>query len=157
MIPTRYKSKLPGHLSYPIGAEVLSKALEGSPHAELLSVGFRENPLIFASDFQRLLSERQPYLLLRAEYKPAQRPGISASNDSVEKGWYDEKWELDVYPVLRPLRSLAHGLLLGTGLPAVAQWLWSSRRDGWSRRQQWLDLIFDSGAESIVAREGSRE
>lgn len=155
MIPTRYRSKLPGHLSYPIGAQALSEALAGAPHAEALTVGFSDDLFAYSAvDFQRLLRERKPYKILEAEHKPARKPGISASNQSVEEGWFDEKWEIRVFPVLCELRHLANRLLKDQGLPAVAQWLRSSQQPGWNSRQQWLELVFDPAGETITAREG---
>ncbi|HEX7184613.1 MAG TPA: hypothetical protein VF756_22505 [Thermoanaerobaculia bacterium] len=154
MIPTLYKSRLPGHLSYPIGAQALSAALAGAPHAEALTVAFSEHAVVSALDFQRLLRTRQPYRILRAEHEPARRPGISASNQMVEKGWYDEKWEIRVFPVLRELRHLANRLLKEEGLPAVAQWLRSSQQKGWDSRQQWIELVFDPSGETITVHEG---
>jgi hypothetical protein len=155
MIPTRYKSRLPGHLSYPIGAQALSEALAGAPHAEALNVGFSDDLFaISAVDFQRLLRERKPYKILEAEHKPARKPGISASNQSVEEGELGEKWEIRVFPVLRELRHLANRLLKDEGLPAVAQWLRSSQQAGRDSRRQWIELVFDPAGETITVRQG---
>lgn len=149
MIPTRFRSKLPAHLSYPLGAEALSQALAGSPHVEDLSVRFWERPTIFASDFQRCLTERKPYPVLRARYKPAQGPGLTGSNAEIAEGGYGEKWELSVFPVLRELRPVVKSLLLKEGLPAVAEWLRSSTRAGWGMRARSISLIFDPNGPSL--------
>jgi len=149
MIPTRFRDKLPGYLTYPLGAEALSEALAGLPHAEDLSIGFSERPVIFASDFQRDLAERRPYTVLKAGYRPAQSPGISGSNAGIDQGWYDERWELAVFPVLRELRAAVKDLLLKEGLPAVAEWLRSSRRTGWEMQARSISLIFDPDGPSL--------
>jgi hypothetical protein len=156
LIPTRYKSNLPGHLTYPVGAEALSNALEGLPHVEKFSIFFSASPTISASEFQRILVQGRPYGVLRAEYRRPEKPGISGSNDDVEKGWYAESWGLMVFPVLRKLRSLVRPLLLAEGMPAVAGWLRSSGQAGWEMRTRWVDLIFDPSSGAITTREGSR-
>lgn len=41
MIPTGFKDKLPNHLSYPIGAQELTKRLQGAPYVDACRIGFR--------------------------------------------------------------------------------------------------------------------
>src|SRR5882762_9302868 len=107
MIPTRYKSKLPKGLAYPIGAEALTTALADAPHAASLSVSFYGRPVWPGSRFRETLARRHPYKILAAEFRPSCKPGYSGPEFLVEDGWYDEKWQLTVYPVVRELRYLA--------------------------------------------------
>src|SRR6266702_4688258 len=101
MIPTRHKAKLPRHLSYPIGAEALADGLVSAPHAEELSLSFWGKPVWPESRFQQALAQQQPYKVLVAEYCPSHKPGYGGPQALVERGWYDEKWQLTVYPVVR--------------------------------------------------------
>src|SRR5579883_595496 len=110
MIPTRLKAKLPRHLSYPIGAEALSKALADAPHVESLAVTFWDEAVWPTSEFRRLLTERLPYRIMAAEFRPARGPGLTGSNDMLEGGWYNESWQLTIYPVLSEFRHLANRL-----------------------------------------------
>lgn len=153
MIPTRYKARLPRHLSYPLGAEAISEALAGAPHVEALSLTFSNEPVWPAAEFRRLLGGRLPYNVMAAEYRPARKPGLSASSAMVQRGWYDETWELKVYPVLAELRHLANRLLHEEGLPAVVTWLQSSGRAGWAATSQRIELAFDSAGEALACRE----
>jgi hypothetical protein len=152
MIPTRLKAKLPRHLSYPIGAGPISEALAGVPHFEALFVTFRDEAVWPASEFRRLLAERLPYKVMAAEYQPARKPGISGSDHMVRSGWYEEKWELRVYPVLAEFRPLANRLLRGEGLPAIVAWLKSSDWAGWITTWQRIELMFNPTDESLTSQ-----
>lgn len=154
MIPTRLKAKLPRHLSYPVGAGSISEALAGVPHFEALSITFWNEAVWPASKFQRLLAERLPYKVMTALYMPTRKPGIIGSNHMVQSGWYDEKWELSVYPVLAEFRSRANRLLQEKGLPAIVAWLQSSNRAGWITTSQWIELIFNPTDESLTSHVG---
>lgn len=152
MIPTRHKAKLPRHLSYPVGAGSISEALAGVPHFEALSVTFWDEAAWPASEFRRLLAGRLPYKVMAAEYQPARKAGISGSDHMVQLGWYEEKWELKVYPVLVELRPLANRLLRGEGLPAIVKWLKTSDRSGWITTWQRVELMFSPTDESLTSQ-----
>jgi hypothetical protein len=153
MIPTRYRDKLPREQSYPVGAGAISEAQADAPHVEALSVAFQDQAVWHASEFRRILSERQPYRILEASFRPASKPGISASKHMIELGWYDEVWEIQVYPVLAEFRHRANRLLIEQGLPGIARWLRSSDRSGWVERSHRVELIFIPVEESLVVRE----
>jgi hypothetical protein len=154
MIPTTYKAKLGKHLSYPIGAEALTEGLAAAPHAESFGMSFWGKPAYQASPFQSAAA-RQPCTVLVAEYRPARKPGYGGANFMVESGWYDEKWEVTVYPVVRELRHLANRLIRERGLPLVVEWLRSSKRAGWLSRSQRLELMFNPTEESLSVQEVS--
>ncbi len=155
MIPTRLKAKLPGHLSYPVGAAAISGMLAGVPHVEALSITFWDEAVWPGSEFRRLLAGRLPYTVMTAAYRPASRPGLSGSGDMVRTGWFAEKWELSVYPVLAEFRPLANRLLRAEGLPAIVAWLRSSNRAGWVARWQRIDFSFRPTDELLSRRESS--
>lgn len=148
MIPTRYRAKLPRGFSYPVGAGIISDALAAMPHVEELSIVFYNHCGISAG-FRRVLAERSPFTLLEALYNPASKPGLRAANSMIERGWYDEKWELRVYPVLSDSRHLAEGLIREVALPAVAAWLKSSGRSGWAATWREIAFVFDPVAPSL--------
>lgn len=153
MIPTRSRSKLPGHLSYPIGAEVISEALHGMPHVESMTVAFRKQAVWPGSEFRRLLSARLPYTILTGKYQPAHKPGLTGSDHMVQAGWYDEAWSLEVYPVHVELRPVAARLLRDVGSPAIATWLKSSAKPGWAMSWRQIELVFSPADASLDLRE----
>ena len=70
MIPTRYKSKLPGDLSYPLGAQAVSEALAGVPQFDALTLTFHGSIL------------RPPELLVqlwKSQLTPDDRPVLFRS------------------------------------------------------------------------------
>jgi len=150
MIPTRYKSKLPRTLSYPLGAEAISEALAGAPHAEEFSLAFSDQAVWPASEFQRLLWERLPYALVTAQYRPTHKPGYGGAQSLVESGWYDRAWELHVNPVLREQRQPAGRLIREQGLPAIVEWLRFTQRPGWETRVHKIELVFNPAEVALA-------
>jgi hypothetical protein len=155
MILTRFKEKLSKHLSYPIGAEALTEGLAGAPHVEFLALSFWGHPFWPNSRFQVVLAEHQPYKVLAARYWPAHKLGYGGAPSLMPAGYYDEQWELTVYPVVRELRQLANRLLRERGLPLLVQWLRSSERAGWMSRSHEFELVFSPAEELLAARESS--
>jgi hypothetical protein len=139
------KAKLPKHLSFPVGAEAISSALEGIPYASELKLTFLADSYP-KREFDTALREDRPYQLLKCSFYPKQSPGYSGSNKSVEQGWYDEKWQFWIYPVLRVRRHVANQLLIARGLPWIAIWMRESERPGWRMHQHHLELRFDPAA-----------
>jgi hypothetical protein len=127
MIPTVFKSKLPGHLSYPIGAEALSQVILNSFDASSVGLMFGSSDWP-ASGPKRLLADRSPQLILVTEFWPANYRGNT------------EEWYLHVYAVPRNLRQLANQLLREQGLPELARWFQDSGQPGWRSRRQQLTL-----------------
>ncbi|WP_435020298.1 hypothetical protein TA3x_001751 [Tundrisphaera sp. TA3] len=104
------------------------------------------------SEFRRLLAECLPYRVMAAVYQPARKPGLSGADFMVQRGWYGEKWELEVYPVLSEFRPLANRLLREEGLPSIAAWLKASDRPGWARTYQSMELWFDPDGQSLISK-----
>lgn len=115
IIPTRYRDKTPSTLSYPIGAELLSEALAGTPQYEKLRLWF--------SHFNRK-SEPKTLEALVARGRPAEVVSISfysaASGMSSEPGG---EWFIRIRSVPRDFKSLVREGLLSHGLPAIRNWL----------------------------------
>ena len=152
MIPTKYKSKLAHTLSYPIGAEVVSASLKGVPQESALTIGFYDKPVIFASDFAKLRESNSPYPIFSVSYRHIQ-PGLSASNQFLAEGWYEETWELSVYPVPRQLKSLARNALVSEGLPQVRNWLCAERSPVWRHGRKHCEIFFVESDGRIIVRE----
>jgi hypothetical protein len=152
MIPTRYKSKVPKSLSYPIGAEAISAALDGAPHFGSFGLYFHARWPWRMSDFRQRVHEGPPFVVLQAEYRPATKPGYYGANAAVEDGWYDAKWRIAVNAVPRELRHMASGLLLEYGLPAVAKWLGISQVPGWEDRRHTFELLLNPAEATLAAR-----
>ena len=151
MIPTRSKSKLSKLLSYPIGAEVISEALADAPFVSEIALSFHDKAMWPLSEFQRHLREGLPYQILSMEFTPVIKPGYSAPAKLIERGWFDAKWSVTVYPVLRELRQVAGQLLREQGLPIVWEWMHSTTTlPGWEAKHHKLRMVFHPTEGSLV-------
>ncbi len=74
----------------------------------------------------------------------------------IEAGWYDERWELTVYLVLREHRHAANLLLREQGLPALRQWLLKAQGRSRGLTTQWINLVFNPAKEALMASEGGQ-
>jgi hypothetical protein len=153
MIPTRFRSKLPKNLTYPIGAEAITAGLAGAPHLDAVQLKFYERPIEPASRFRQALKEQLPYPIVVAEYHPARTPGLSAAGFMIEAGWYNERWELTVYPVLREFRHVAIRLLLEWGFPALSRWMREAEPGSRGITTQRADLVFNPAEGSLTISE----
>lgn len=148
MIPTSYRKELSSLLSYPLGAKDISESLEGVPQFDALSIVFspgQNNP-------HRVES---PFLVLRVNYTN-RVPGRSASNDMVEKGWYDPKWEINVGAVPRPLRRTVKATLVTEALPKVRQWLLSNSDATGQVGYSWVRVRYDADDKRLTYTAESR-
>jgi hypothetical protein len=147
LIPTNYRAKLPKTMSYPIGAESVSVALAQVPQRDLLNINF-----VFHSHFIKEHERDAPFAIFEAEFtKPDMH--LTASNDFIERGVYEEKWGLTVYPVPRQMKSVAKKLLLEKGLPRIAKWLAMERTPLWKTGRKTITILFDQAEESISFQE----
>jgi len=152
VIPTRSKAKLPAHLSYPLGAEAVSRALAGVPQFDQLTISFRDHPGVSAMAFQAVLRDRRPYVVLKAAFDRSPT-GISTSQLLVDAGWHDPKWQITVYPVPRPIRHAARLALLKHALPIIRRWLSHPTATTWSTGHRRLEFHFDPAAATVTGKE----
>jgi hypothetical protein len=143
MLQTHHRSKLPRTLSYPIGAEALSAAVEDVVHGGEIELDFYAHPIEPASRFQEVIEKGEPYSILIAVSLPRRKPGVSGALFMIERGYYEPRIELAVYPVLREFRQAANRCLIEQGMPELAHWLSSlGAPDEW-RETRRIELIFD--------------
>jgi hypothetical protein len=115
VIPTLYKNKLPQTLSYPLGAELISRAFVSVPQFENLKIRFwfysKEDPRVIKT-----------YTVLQLSYVRGE-PSLTTGKASLAYGWLDKKWEITVSSVPRDRRHFIKGLLEGEALPIAQRWL----------------------------------
>ena len=151
MIPTQSKARLSKRLSYPLGAEAVSAALAGVPQYGLLRLTFHDRAGS-AMQFQQVLNTGRPYVVMQAAFS---RWAIhrNASDWMIERGWYDKKWQITLYPVLREYRHAARAALLEHALPAVRRWLSQPAASGWENGHRRLEFTLDPAAATVTAAE----
>ncbi|PAP74901.1 hypothetical protein B1759_16535 [Rubrivirga sp. SAORIC476] len=148
MIPTAYKWELSSLLSYPLGAKNISDALAGVPQFDALSIRF-------SPDQDNPHRAESPFLVLRVNYRNSV-PGRSASNNMIEEGWYDPKWEISVGAVPRTLRHSVKTALLTEALPKVRQWLLNNADATGREGHSWVRVRYDADQERLTYETSSR-
>ncbi len=144
MIPTAFKSKIPQTHSYPVGAELFTEALSSVPQLELLKLSFRG---VWA-----LKGKSKLYLVLEVNHINI-RENQYSSKSLVAQGFYDDTWEIIVYPVLREQKAEVKRLLTVEGLPKVESWLSAKRSPAWLEGRKTLSVFFDEGSHTLRYKE----
>ncbi len=123
IFPTSSRSKHSKEVSYPIGAEGLSHALEGVPQHDWAKPTLRER---ITCDFYggRPHDDGKPQIyVLNARYEKQARR-FSDSGSALERGVFDPHWKISVFGVPRQLRGEIKLLLIEQGLPNIVRpWL----------------------------------
>jgi hypothetical protein len=149
ILPTAYKAKIPHTLSYPVGAERISEALQDVPQMQTLSISF-----VYYKQEQRLLDRTGLHQVMAALYRKS-RPTLSSSNAMIDGGWYRPKWQITVSPVPREIKHTVMDLLVAEGLPRVRAWLLARGtlidEEGYQR----ISLFFSSQSGMLQAEEYS--
>ena len=115
IFPTSSRSKHSKEVSYPIGTEALSQALDGVPQHDQIVCDFYGGG---AHDD----GKPQLYVLNVRYEKRARR--FSDAGSALERGVFDPRWKISVFAVPRQLRGAIKVLLLEQGLPdLVRSWL----------------------------------
>ncbi len=149
MIPTWYRANLPKTLSYPLGAKVISEALEGVPQTGSLVVEF-----YFWNKKRRSLSGvPQPYRVLSVSYW---HDGFSPLHRKVlVSGRSDPGWIITVEPAPRSLRHAIQSKLLTEALPRIKRWLVASQGAGGRTGGHNIVFRFDELANELRVEENS--
>ena len=115
IFPTSSRSKHSKEVSYPIGAEALSHALEGVPQYDRIVCDF-------CGGSQHDRGKPQLYVLNVRYEKRARR--FSDAGSAFDRGFFDPRWKISVFAVPRQLRGAIKLLLLEQGLPEIVHpWL----------------------------------
>ena len=113
LIPTKFKSKIPHTLSYPIGAEAISSALKDVPQFGDLTLQF---------SLWKFLRPDQThvYTVLVLNYS---RAAGSLTSGELDLKWPEPRWTIMVRPVPRNRRHLIKTRLEEEALPFARRWL----------------------------------
>lgn len=117
IIPTRYKSKIPHTLSYPIGAKVISAALLGVPQFSELSIEFR-----YWNQLARHHGTATPYRVIEGQFRGPSRFFLASKRPEAQI-YYMPRWTVTVDAVPRPLRHLIQLKITAEALPSIRSWL----------------------------------
>jgi hypothetical protein len=118
LIPTTFRHPISKELSYPLGAEIISRALLDAPQFDVLKLTFYGSRT--PADLRHRLATSGVTEVLRATYLgPPWRLHTA------------EEWWLTVYPVPREHKSQARRLLVEQGLSRIRSWLSAAHPPVW--------------------------
>ena len=113
VFPTAYRSKHSKAVSFPVGAELLTRALGDVPQAGLITCDF------YAGGEQQMMHRKESFLVLQANYLRRARSFFDGP-DALALGALDPKWSISVFAV-----PLAHRHAIKTALaealPTIAK------------------------------------
>jgi hypothetical protein len=144
IFPTLYREKHSHLVSYPIGAEALSRALDGLPQHQTLACNF------FAGNtHQHLDKPRQ--LVLSASYQRRER-SFNDGENAEARGVFLPRWSITVCAVPRTLRHAIKTALLSDGLPNILR-TWLAENAGLTGKigGSAINLEYDVAADRLVA------
>lgn len=158
MIPTSTKDKLPRDLSHPVGAREITRALAACPQRPELTIAFLHLNSGFLDaytarapwfwDYRNRLERGDPVRVVTVSVR-CQYKGVSVS-----RKWIGRRWDINVLPVLREQRHVAHGLLVDQGLALLNGWLCIRRPETWYEGTRWCAVLVDLSQESVRAIDG---
>jgi hypothetical protein len=147
IIPTLSKARIPQTLSWPVGAEAISAALQGAAHSSDLKLHF-----YFWSDFRL---RNCSFEFLRVEYRNGAIPVEEYPVSNLFKRPPQFQWEIVVQPVPRLLRNKINLYIVEEALPRVKDWL-----DEYGNLVQngssILAFFYEQTVEEFVARKVKR-
>jgi hypothetical protein len=135
IIPTRYKAKIGKELSYPLGAEVLSRALAGLPMFAHLSIWFGSG----SSTPRKICTETQNRVVSVA-YSCTRSFTMS----------FGPSWTIRVTAVPRETRAQIKEMLLESGLEQIRTWLEKKANVWGSDGHVQLDVNWNSSTHQLV-------
>ena len=144
IIPTRYKAKISGELSFPIGAEKISAALASVPQLSKLV-------LQFSSDYKQKTRSGQ-YICLRVRYARLSLPMNPLSPSGIP---LFNEWEIEVKPVPRTCRHRIQEHIVHIALPQIERWL-LTRSTLEQRGSDTLVLSYDQQSDTFSVEQESR-
>ena len=148
----RWRQKLPKQLSYPVGAELLSRELGTHPELPKLELHFSASPIASRSEFRQMLENKLPYVVLRVQFVRWDKR-LSYGDDQWIQEYLRGKWTVDVFPVLRSLKSQAKEMLISKALPQVAAWMTKPREPAWYYGRKEFAVVFQPEEADLEFRE----
>jgi len=141
MTMTHLKPKLPSFLSFPVGLEAITAALNDAPQLATLDLFFSADPILSATRFRRVIEADEPHPVLSIRFtRWDKKPSLG--DDPWVKDYLNGKWSLWVYPVRRALKARAKDALVREGLPQIARWLTTARPSSWYWGRKRCDVVF---------------
>jgi hypothetical protein len=145
IFPTLSRAKHSYLVSYPIGSEALSRALDGVPQHGMLACDF------YAGNAHQHLDEPLQ-LVLSVLYR--KHPGsFHFGRDAASRGVFDPRWTISIFAIGREVRHVVKTRLLAEGLPnLVRPWLLDTAGVTGTSGECGLTLHYNIAEQVLVPR-----
>jgi hypothetical protein len=135
MLRTWHKERVGSELSYPVGAESISLALEGTRHGQQLTISFWRT---------RDIPPDEHIPVASVDYRPARRGRVP--DDMAARG---AVWSFMVKAVPRQHVRRVRELMKDVGLGRFADWLDQPRTPVWLDSRHSLSAVLDRGTSEL--------
>jgi hypothetical protein len=142
IFPTRHRDKHGKLVSFPVGAESLSRILEGVPQHALIGCHF------YAGDVERRAVKPLEHVL-HAVYS-RQSPNVFTAKSAADSGVFDPKWSIAVFAVPSAMRHPVKLLLINEALPNIVRPWFVSQGGITGRRGQCAVVIEFDTVEGVL-------
>jgi hypothetical protein len=149
VFPTQSRAKHSKFVSYPVGAENLSRALDGVPqHATLQCVFTAGNP-------HRDVGKKQ-FRVMHVLYRKRER-SFYDGEDAESRGVFEPKWEIWVYDVRVEQRFEIKKALMDVGLPLMLRpWLIANAALHGQSGEAAFMLDYDAIEKVLIPSQGTK-
>jgi hypothetical protein len=149
VFPTQSRAKHSKFVSYPVGAENLSRALEGVPqHAELCCIFTAGNP-------HRDVGKKQ-FRVMHILYRKRDR-NFHDGDDAESRGVFEPKWEMWIYDVRAEKRNEIKQALMEVGFPLMLKpWLFANAAITGQTGEAAFMLDYDADEKVLLPSQGNK-
>jgi hypothetical protein len=149
IFPTQSRAKHSKFVSFPLGAENLSRALDGVPqHAALCCIFTAGNP-------HRDVGKKQ-FRVMHVLYRKRER-SFYDGDDAESRGVFEPKWEIWVYDVRVEQRFEIKKALMEVGLPLMLKpWLIANAEVTGQSGEAAFMLDYDSEKQVLIPSQGNK-
>jgi hypothetical protein len=144
LFPTRSKEKIGSYLSWPAGAQSVSRALAASAQAGRIE-------LRFSAHWPTYSRGQWParFLVARVEYSRHRTPHRTGH-------WADPAWQICIHPVPRESKTVIRSALETDGFARIASWLKSHEHLHGREGRVECSLFWNSDTKSLEAEESGK-
>jgi hypothetical protein len=146
ILQTSYRSKLPKGWSYPVGAELLSRALAGIDGAADRALYFNDYH-IRDSRHRRLREQDEPYPIVSVGYRS---PWSDAERQSCAARGLVEVWAITIDPVPSDQRAQVRRCVEASGLHLIREWLERARGSKTNLGRGSCRILYHQGRERLL-------
>jgi hypothetical protein len=149
MLQTGYKARLPKGWSYPVGAELLSRALDGVAGATPNALHFSDYRIRNRHDRQQR-EQDVPYRVLSVGYSG---PHGDAEIAAFAAQGLTDGWQIKVDPVPSDRRAWVRACIVAEGLPRIRSWLLRAQVAIAQQGRGGCSVLYHEGRERLLFKE----